>query len=348
MNRSIPLGSPGHAGRLVCLVGVVCLSLSAAAAAAGGKHHEPMPHARVMASGLAGPTGATVGPDGALYVAEGAIGRIARVDPVRGHDETVAEQLPAALPGVGLGGVMDVAFLGDELYMLVALQFGTFADGIYRVTGPTSFELVADLGQFNLDHPVPDPDFQIDLPGGVLFSLDSIDQGFLVSDGHLNRLVHVIPGDPPQITLFQQFSNTVPTGMAGDFGTLNVAMLGSVEVPDDAGVSAMGLLQPDNVREVASGYPMIVDVELGPDGRLYALSQGDIGSDVAGAPAAPGTGRLLRVREDGSFELLAAGLDLPTSINFTCTGLNVVTLAGQVLRYRHLAGFGPRHLDRCR
>lgn len=328
----------------------ICLTLGAASGAMAGG---PFDHgwwkspSRVIASGLMAPTGATVGPDGALYVAEGAAGRITRVDPRSGRTDIVAEQLPAALPGVGLGGVMDVAFLDGDLYTLVTLQFGSNVDGIYRITGRTTSEPVADLGLFNLQNPPP-PDFDIDLPGGLQFSIDAVDQGLLVTDGHLNRVMHVIPGDPAEISLFKQFGNTVPTGMAGDFGTLYLAMLGSVEFPDDSGVAALGLLQPDNVREVADGVQMIVDVELGPNGEIYALSQGDLGSDVPGAPAEPNTGRLLKVKSDGTFRVLARHLNQPTSLNFVCGEAHVVTLAGDVLRFRSLAGFGLRLFGRCR
>ena len=57
--------------------------------------------------------------------------------------------------------------------------------------------------------------------------------------------------------------------------------------------------------EVASGASLIVDVEFGPDRRLYALSQGiwDLPQipENEGAPASANTGRLLRISRDGSF-----------------------------------------------
>src|SRR4249920_3628984 len=54
------------------------------------------PTATLLASGLAGGSGSTVGPDGALYVTEGAVGRISRVDPRTGEVTTFASGLPAA------------------------------------------------------------------------------------------------------------------------------------------------------------------------------------------------------------------------------------------------------------
>jgi hypothetical protein len=48
-----------------------------------------------------------------------------------------------------------------------------------------------------------------------------------------------------------------------------------------------------SVREVASGAPLLVDVEFGRGCDLFALSQGVFGGGPAGAPAAPNTGSLV-------------------------------------------------------
>jgi hypothetical protein len=61
-----------------------------------------------LVTGLQGASGSAIGPDGALYVTEGAIGRLTRVDPVTGATTTVADGLPPSL--IGIGGAIDVAF----------------------------------------------------------------------------------------------------------------------------------------------------------------------------------------------------------------------------------------------
>jgi streptogramin lyase len=53
----------------------------------------------VLTSGLDTPIGSTIGPDGALYVAEGPAGRISRVDPETGELTTFASCLPKATIG---------------------------------------------------------------------------------------------------------------------------------------------------------------------------------------------------------------------------------------------------------
>jgi hypothetical protein len=52
---------------------------------------------------LEGAMGSTVGPDGALYVTEGAAGRLSRVDPQTGEITTFASGLPKPDPGAPFG-----------------------------------------------------------------------------------------------------------------------------------------------------------------------------------------------------------------------------------------------------
>jgi hypothetical protein len=88
------------------LASLAVLSLGTMAAVAQSGE----PRATLLASGLEGPTiGSTVGPDGALYVPEGAAGRISRVDPTTGAVSTFASGLPPAVRRIG--EAMDVAFL---------------------------------------------------------------------------------------------------------------------------------------------------------------------------------------------------------------------------------------------
>ena len=55
---------------------------------------------------------------------------------------------------VGIGGAIDVAFIGKTAYVLVTLVGpdvgGSDVVGIYRVDGPDSFTVVADIGEFSV------------------------------------------------------------------------------------------------------------------------------------------------------------------------------------------------------
>src|SRR3979411_3008516 len=98
---------------LIPMAAALVLMMPAFAVWAGD--HEPpgaQSHpAKLLAPGRMGTIGSTIGPDGALYVAEGALGRITRIDRASGKATTFATGLPASVPGVGIGGPMDVAFV---------------------------------------------------------------------------------------------------------------------------------------------------------------------------------------------------------------------------------------------
>jgi len=310
---------------------------------------------RLLASGLMGTIGSTIGPDGALYVAEGAVGRITRIDRSTGTATTFAEGLPAAVPGVGLGGAMDVAFVGTTAYVLVSVVDsavgGHQKDGIYRVDDRYNSTLLVDLGTWSFNHP-PDPiiPFNYFLPDGVQFALLPIHDGFLVSDGHLNRVLHVSK-DGTEITVLKQFNDIVPTGLAKSGSTVFLAELGPVpETPDTGKVVSFGLSDTHPLapaHDVASGVSMIVGTKFGAHGKLYALSQGIAPAGIQpGQPASPDTGRLLRVNYDGTFTILVDKLDRPASLNFVCDTAYILTLTGEVWEVKDVGDLAD-HDQRC-
>ena len=129
-----------------------CLIMLGSGKADAKKIPSGEPNAILLVTGLEGASGSTIGPGGALYVTEGAAGRISRVDPQTGEITTFASGLPTAI--VGIGGAIDVAFIGKTAYVLVTLVGpdvgGSDVVGIYRVDGPDSFTVVADIGEFSL------------------------------------------------------------------------------------------------------------------------------------------------------------------------------------------------------
>ena len=290
--------------------------------------HEMGSGATMLASGLEGGSGSAVGPDGALYVADFVAGSIARVDPQTGEVTTFAEGLPPMI--VGIGGVMDVAFIGDVAYALVSLigedVGGSDVVGIYQIDGPDSFTVVADIGEFSAQNvPTNTP---IDVPSGLQYAMQPYNDGFLVTDGHHNRLLGVsLDGEVSELIAWD---NIVPTGLAFWGDTVYMAEAGPVpHLPEHGKVVSFGLESP-TMSDVASGARLLVDVELGPDGRLFALAQGDWAGEEAGTPAEPNTGKLLEVNEDGSFTVVADGLNIPTSLEFIGDTAYVVTFGGEI------------------
>ena len=188
--------------------------------------------------------------------------------------------------------------------------------------------------------------FSYFLPDGLQFALQPIGDGFLVSDGHLNRILRVSK-DGSEITVLKQFNDVVPTGLTKSGGTVYLAELGPIpETPDTGKVVSFGLLDKNPLspaHDVAAGISMIVGAAFGPHGRLYALSQGIAPVGIQpGEQASPNTGRLLRVNYDGSFTILADTLDRPTSLNFVCDTAYIVTLTGEVWKVRDVGELADR------
>ena len=151
----------------------------------------PAPTATQLLTGLQGGAGSTVGPGGALYVTappSAASGASTR-------KPATSRSSPAGCRRrIRIGGVIDVAFIGGTAYALVTGVGPDFGGndivGIYRVDGPNSFTVIADIGAFSMAirrHP------RFYVPTGFQFAIETYRGGFLVTDGHHNR---VLSGHP--------------------------------------------------------------------------------------------------------------------------------------------------------
>jgi hypothetical protein len=288
-------------------------------------------------------TGSTIGTDGALYVTDGVAGAVLRIDGTTGDVSPYADGLPAkAFPDGDIGGPVDVAFAGDPAYVLVTLVSGNlngepFGDpeaknGLYRIDPDGSNTLVADLGQWSVDHP-PEPAIIVDT--GVHFALETYLDGFLVTDGHHNRVLQVSQNG--SIEEVATFENVVPTGLETVDDDVYITQLGPIpHNPEDGKVIALG--PNSEAREVASGASMLIDVEHGPDDQLYAVSQGQWDGVGEGSRADSDTGRLLVVGPNGDLTPVVDGdgdelmLDRPTSVEFDESTGYVVSVTGMVYR----------------
>ena len=154
----------------------------------------PSPNVSVFATGLNNPRGLTFGPDGYLYVAEGGAGgttstidicpldqvldpvgpytggftsRVSKIDS-HGNVTKVIDGLPSSETSVANGnlvsGVSDVAFIGNDLYVLTAgsgcshgLQGTT--NGIFKVNSDNTWTMIADLSAYQKRTPwrIPTP-----------------------------------------------------------------------------------------------------------------------------------------------------------------------------------------------
>jgi hypothetical protein len=320
--------------------GIALLAAAACAAAlalvpgpADASHHathdQQAVTAGALATGLGTTFGSDVGPDGALYVADGAGGRIMRVDPHTGATSTFVDGLPSQVVP-GLGGPMDIAFVDDVAYVLVSLVGpdvgGTHVDGIYRVTGAHTSSVVANIGAFTVTHP-PSTDYFV--PSGLQFAMVFSEGAFLVTDGHHNRVYRV--GLDGSVSVAEAFTDIVPTGIMRWGNRILMTEAGPVPHLPPTGRLVRLDLATGGADVVSSGTRLAVDVARFGS-TLYTLSQGvfPVGGDP-GSPANHGTGSLMRVADDGSVSQVVGSLDRPTSMQVIGHTAYVVTLGGSVV-----------------
>ncbi|HEX6889145.1 MAG TPA: ScyD/ScyE family protein [Chryseolinea sp.] len=289
-----------------------------------------------LVTGLEELQGSTIGPGSDLYVTAPLTGSIWRVDRKSGHASLFATGLPARDPDPFFqgSGVVDVAFLGGTAYALITGVApdlgGSDIVGIYRMDDPNTFSVVADLGAWSEAHP---PETDIFIATGFQYAMQTYKDGFIVTDGHHNRVLRV--GLDGEITELVAFGNVVPIGLALRGNTVYIGQAGPIpHVPEDSKVFSF-TMQSLTPTELASGIGLediglLVDVEFGPGGDLYGILQGFWDGPFEGAPAEPNTGALVKVNADGTFTILLDGLNQPTSLEIIGTTAYVVSLAGEV------------------
>lgn len=356
-NRNSDVGMSFIAKITLAVASVVALMAPGVPAAAAS--HPGKPKVTELASIASGPctdgicsTGSAFGPDGALYVTDSTAGRIRRVDPRRGIVTTYADGLPPAISGVVGGGVTDVAFVGRTTYVLVTgvSEFWTkligsaktpAAEGIYRLdrvgAGRTRATLIADIYKWSQANPPRHRGFFV--PGGFTYAMEPDRHGLLVSDGHHNRVLRVRLNG--KISVYKDFAqNIVPTGLERVGRSVLVAQAGPIPHTPNTGRVVLLRRAGGRALPLASGAPLLVDVELGRRHQLYGLAQGDWPYEgqpgKEGFPAAPNTGHLMLANRHGQFRSIVSGLDRPTTFELIGKNAFVVTITGKVLRVSRL------------
>lgn len=335
----------------------------------------PLPaNATVYAKGLEGPRGLRFGPDGNLYVAEAGLGGTistgtactqvippvgpytggltARISMVTrdGTVSTVTSRMPSAQDAMGdLLGVADIAFIGENMYALMAgggcshgnLKYPT---GIYRVNRAThAWAAIADVGAWLKTHPSkyesPD-DFE---PDGTLYNMIANNGALIAVEPNHGQVLSINnAGAISQvIDISASEGHIVPTSIAAFGGNYYIGNLNLFPIdPQWARILTVSNTTPFTGEGVApgfeatgfrivnsmAGFTTVVAVAFGPaDGLLYALEL----SDGAGNPAG-GLGKVVRVNSSGAIEEVVTGLVVPTGMTFGPDGALYVSNFGAV------------------
>ena len=334
------MGTPRRSGWLVLLMlGLLALVAPAAGTTSRSEH----PTAHRLVAGLQGGSGSTIGPDGALYVTEGVAGRITRIDPKTGATTTYASGLPKRI--VANGGPMDIAFLGRTAYVLVTLVGpdvgGSDVVGIYRVDGPDSFTVVADIGAFSIANP----------PATSATSPRCAER----CPVRAAALSWRVPGDR-----WQPQPGAAGHPRRADQRAASVRQ----HRPDRTGGPGQDHLHgrgrprsPPARGRQGGGVPAQVDHRCGKWHRAVPFSltwssatgtgctpcpRAASGGNPAGSPALPNTGALVKASRDGTFTVVIDRLNQPTSLEFIRKTAYVVTLGGEVWKIRVCRVHPPR------
>ena len=118
----------------------------------------------------------------------------------------------------------------------------------------------------------------------------------------------------------------VPTGIAvGPDGSFYVGNL--TGFPAVAGAAKIYTVAPDGqLGYHAEGLTTVTGVAFDAEGRLYVLETSGPGQGEA--PIVPGTGRVVRVTDDGGLEVIATGLVFPTAMIMGDDGMLYVSNFG--------------------
>jgi hypothetical protein len=292
----------------------------------------------VFATGFNNPRGLKWGPDGNLYVAEAGFGgtastvgqcqqvpapvgpesggwnaRISKVTP-GGTRSTLVGGLPSAAAAIGdVLGVADVAFIGNQMYALMAgggCSHGhpNFPNSVLKVNSDGTWSRLADLSAYIKLHPtaVTEPDdFEPDgtwygfiADAGVLYAVEpnhgEVDT--ISTSGIVSRF----------IDLSATQGHVVPTSIAR---TAKGFVIGNLNTfPIDPGSSARYTVNANGaVTAITKGLTTVVAMVFKGD-DLYVLEL----SAAPGFPT-PNAGTVVRMRGT-TITTVATGLTVPTGM----------------------------------
>ncbi|HXB90687.1 MAG TPA: ScyD/ScyE family protein [Puia sp.] len=300
---------------------------------------------KVVATGFNDPRGIKFGPDGLLYVAEAGIGGthlstcipqvIPPVGPYTGSDTgsrisrvgwdgvrtTLVDHLPSSTtaPGGGSGiqGVADIAFIGNDLYAVLAGAGCSHAvpdipNGVIKINADRSWKIIANLSEFIMNNPVKNPnpaDFE---PDGTWWNMINVDGNFYTIEPNHGELDKVSPTGAISrvLDISAVKGHIVPTALTAHNGLF---YFGNLDVfPVVPGSSSVFTVTPGGkLQTFATGFTCILGLAFDDLGRLYVLE-----TNTAAGGLTPGTGDVIRLDANGKRHVIASGLNFPTAMTF--------------------------------
>ena len=286
------------------------------------------------------PSRVEVGPDGALYVAEGGPGgsnstvgqceqvppgvgpytgsprggRISRVDS-NGVRTTVTDRFPSSQTSPDLGslisGVADIAWINGTLYALTAgsgCSHGVphTTNGVFRLSPNGNPVLVADLSAFQKAHPVANPEPDDFEPDGTWYSMVAVGKTLYAVEPNHGELDKITPAGAisrvADISASQ--GHIVPTAMTYHAGVFYVGNLNTFPITPGSS-KIIQVTQSGALSTVKTNLTTILGVAFDNLGRLYVLEN----TTTAGFPT-PGEGDIVRFT-GGKREVLVSGWRFP-------------------------------------
>jgi DNA-binding beta-propeller fold protein YncE len=321
------------------------------------------PTATPVATGLNGPMGVLVAPDGSVWVIDSGMGgeqeftmnsietgepitayvgdtaRIVQVMP-DGSSQDVA-MLPSILNGQEATGGARLALLDGTLYVTT----GVWMEGIAPERMPLQASIVklengqvVEVGNtWDIEASTnPDGFIQESHP----YDLTAGPDGMLwIADAGSNTLLKLDPksGTVTTAATFAGIAGPMPNPARGNAMESDPVPTGVVVMDDGTayvsmlpgfpfipGSAKVVMVAPDGtVTDYAMGLTMVTDLTQGPDGNLYAVQMGVFTEQ---GPT-PNSGALVRIK-NGATEEVLSGLSFPTAVAFNDAGDAYVTING--------------------
>lgn len=327
---------------------------------AGQAQAELSDNAKVIATGLNNPRGLSFGPHEIfLFVAEaglggsnsteglcpqapphlgpitgGKTGRISAITPA-GYRHTVIDGLPSSQTQfLDALGPVDVEFSHGRMLLLVQAGCSKgdpeFPNAVAALKGRKQ-KILADISAYNINNPQNFPPDDDQDPEGSPYSFKvNHDGGMVIVEANRSMVIQLDhDGDMSTLADLAEFLQGYDTPVAIDIDKDGNVYIGSFGAhPFATGSSTIyRITQSGEISVYAEGFTTLIDIAFDHHGDLYVLetSTGNTGEFPF---LFRNSGRVSRLKVDGSREVIATGLDFPTAMTLGHDGAIYVSNRG--------------------